>query len=211
MSLEPKFTCRKCSRLAKFRKENQKAYPDWHNGPVASIGPLTASLLVVGLAPGLKGANKSGVPFSGDGSGDLLYQNLVQQGFANGQYRDHDALSIELLDVRVTNAVRCVPPENKPLGSESKNCLPFLSREIGAMPNLKAILCLGSVAHSKTLAVFGLPQSAAKFGHLAKKDLGNGLQLYDSYHCSRYNLNTGRLTEEMFAQVFSQIKEDIHH
>ena len=204
---KPDHDCALCPRLVEFRQKYRQAEPEWHNAPVPGFGSLSARLLVVGLAPGLKGANKSGLPFSGDGSGDLLYRNLIQFGFARGQYRNHDAAELDLHDCRITNAVRCVPPENRPTGDEANTCMPFLIEEIEAMPELKFILALGSLAHNRVLRIFGLPQKAMKFGHNAEHNLPNGITLYDSYHCSRYNLNTGRLTEDMFRSVFQAIRD----
>ena len=161
---------------------------------------------MIGLAPGLQGANKTGRPFTGDYAGDLLYQTLTDFGYTRGTYGRHAEDGMTLAGARITNAVRCVPPQNKPVGQEVRNCLPFLTAEIDAMPSLKAILCLGQLSHNATLRALGLKQSAAKFGHNARFDLpGRGITLVDSYHCSRYNTNTGRLTEEMFHNVFSTI------
>ncbi len=206
----PKQTCRLCPRLAAFRDENNQANPDWHNAPVESFGALSAEFLVIGLAPGLQGANKTGRPFTGDYAGDLLYATLSKHGYAVGQYGKHRNDGLELRNARITNAVRCVPPQNKPVGSEVANCLPFLKQEVTAMPNLKAILCLGLLSHNATLRSLGEKQSAYKFGHgnLHRLDAPDGtgdLTLVDSYHCSRYNTNTGRLTEDMFNDVFDAI------
>jgi len=185
-----------------FRTANQDAYPDFHNAPVASFGPLTAELLVVGLAPGLKGANCTGRPFTGDYAGDLLYPTLTEFGLGTGTYGGTADDGLELTRCRITNAVRCVPPQNKVVGAEITACNPYLSAEIKAMPNLKALIALGTVAHNAVLKALGLKLSAFKFGHCAQHDLGNGLLMTDSYHCSRYNTNTGRLTETMFHDVF---------
>jgi uracil-DNA glycosylase family 4 len=189
----PDQTCALCPRLAAFRADNRAAHPDWHNGPVDSFGPLGAELLVIGLAPGLQGANKTGRPFTGDYAGQLLYPTLQKYGFASGTYGETAEDGLDLVDCRITNAVRCVPPQNKPVGSEVSNCLPFLAREIAAMPNLKAMLCLGLLSHNATLRGLGFKQSAFKFGHGSVHDLPDtGAVLVDSYHCSRYNTNTGR-------------------
>ena len=202
----PDSACALCPRLAEFRAENRAAHPDWHNGPVESFGPLTAQLLVIGLAPGLQGANKTGRPFTGDYAGDLLYATLAKHGYAKGTYDKHRDDGLELVNARITNAVRCVPPQNKPVGSEVSNCLPFLAREIAAMPNLKAMLCLGQLSHNATLRGLGQKQSAFKFGHASVHALPDrDAMLVDSYHCSRYNTNTGRLTEEMFDAVFDRL------
>lgn len=204
---QPKADCALCPRLTAFRADNRALYPDFHNAPVPSFGDLDARLLIVGLAPGLKGANQTGRPFTGDYAGDLLYATLLKYEFATGSYGATAADGLALAEARITNAVRCVPPQNKPVGAEAKNCRPFLTAEIAAMPNLKIVLALGTLAHNGVLASLGLKQSAAKFGHGAFHDLGEGLLLADSYHCSRYNTNTGRLTEDMFGAVFAAIRE----
>lgn len=202
----PEQTCALCPRLAAFRADNRAAHPEWHNGPVDSFGPLGAELLVIGLAPGLQGANKTGRPFTGDYAGDLLYATLAGHGYAKGTYDKRRDDGLELVNARITNAVRCVPPQNKPVGSEVSNCLPFLAREIAAMPNLKAMLCLGLLSHNATLRGLGFKQSAFKFGHGSVHELPDtGTVLVDSYHCSRYNTNTGRLTVEMFDSVFDTL------
>jgi uracil-DNA glycosylase family 4 len=177
-------------------------HPDWHNAPVPAFGPLSARLLIVGLAPGLKGANLTGRPFTGDYAGDLLYATLKDKGLARGSYGATAEDGLELVDCRITNAVRCVPPENKPVGQEVAACRDFLVREIAAMANLKVVLVLGGLAHGAVLAALGERKSAYKFGHGALHRLPGGPVLADSYHCSRYNTNTGRLTAEMFADVF---------
>lgn len=201
-NLEPNTQCSLCTRLVEYRTVNQAAYPDFHNAPVPSFGPLTAELLVVGLAPGLKGANRSGRPFTGDDAGDLLYPTLLTFGLATGTYGARVDDGLRLTGCRITNAVRCAPPQNKVIGAEITACNAFLSDEIKAMPNLKALVALGLVAHNAVLKAFGYKLSAFKFAHSAQHDLGNGLVLTDSYHCSRYNTNTGRLTEAMFHDVF---------
>ncbi len=198
----PAHDCRLCPRLALFRDENASKFPDKFNAPVPSFGGLDARLLIVGLAPGLKGANFTGRPFTGDYAGDLLYETLLKFGFAKGTYDKRKDDGLELVNCRITNAVRCVPPENKPTTQEEETCRPFLIDEIAAMPNLKTVLSLGLISHKAILKTFGLTQSAFKFAHGAKHDLGNGLTLLDSYHCSRYNTQTGRLTTEMFEDIF---------
>lgn len=198
--------CPLCPRLVTFRDKNRAAFPDFHNGPVAPWGPLDARLLIVGLAPGLRGANRTGRPFTGDYAGDLLYATLTAYGFAAGQYDKRPDDGFALIDCRITNAVKCVPPENKPVGAEIKACRPFLTGEVRAMPRLRTILALGAIAHNATLAALGLKQSAAKFGHGAEHDLGpDRPRLVDSYHCSRYNVNTGRLTAAMFEAVVERL------
>jgi len=200
--LEPDPQCPRCPRLVHYRTANQAAYPDFHNAPVASFGPLTAELLVVGLAPGLKGANCTGRPFTGDYAGDLLYPTLIKFGLGTGIYGARPDDGLELTRCRITNAVRCAPPQNKVVGAEITACTPYLAAEIKAMPHVKALVALGTVAHNAVLKALGHKLSAFKFGHCAQHDLGNGLVLTDSYHCSRYNTNTGRLTEAMFHDVF---------
>ena len=199
--------CRLCPRLVAFRAANRAANPQWHNAPVASFGGLDARLLIVGLAPGLKGANRTARPFTGDYAGDLLFDTLCNTGFASCGYdkRADDGLVLE--DCRITNAVRCVPPQNKPLGAEIAACRPFLASEIAAMANLRVILALGGIAHQATLRTLGHQLSAYKFAHRARHDLSDRLILIDSYHCSRLNTNTGRLTAAMFHAVFEDIRE----
>lgn len=209
MALQPRLPdrdCPLCPRLAGFRADNRAAFPDFHNAPVDPWGPLDAPILVVGLAPGLRGANRTGRPFTGDYAGDLLYATLLDFGLARGIYGRDPGDGMELTGVRITNAVKCVPPENKPVGAEIKACRPFLVSELQAMPKLEAILALGLIAHNATLSALGLKASAAKFGHAARHNLGPGLpRLFDSYHCSRYNVNTNRLTAEMFQAVVATL------
>lgn len=203
----PPGDCPLCPRLAKFRADNRARHPGFHNAPVVSFGPLAASLLVVGLAPGLKGANATGRPFTGDYAGDLLYATLVKFGFARGQYGGRADDGLGLVDARITNAVRCVPPENKPVGAEIKACRPYLESEISAMPRLAVILALGTIAHNSVLTTLGHRRAAHPFGHGAVHDLPGGPTLVASYHCSRYNTNTGRLTTAMFEDVFATIRD----
>lgn len=208
---EPGRDCARCPRLVAFREKNRKAHPDWHNAPVPSFVPVKSSgpvrLLIVGLAPGLKGANRTGRPFTGDYAGDILYPALLKHGFAAGKYAARPDDGLRLLGCRVTNAVRCVPPANKPTPAEAAACCGFLEAEIRSLPDLEIILALGRVAHEQTLVALGLRKSTMRFRHGALHDLGNGLPaLADSYHCSRYNLNTGRLTEKMFDAVVAKIR-----
>lgn len=202
----PAADCALCPRLVAFRAENADAFPDFHNAPVASFGGLDAGLLVVGLAPGLKGANRTGRPFTGDGAGDLLYPALTAAGFASGVYDRRADDGLQLVGCRITNAVRCVPPQNKVTGSEAATCRPFLISEIEAMPNLKVLLALGRVAHEAILRTFALKLRDHGFAHGAFHTLPNGLVMADSFHCSRYNVNTGRLTAGMFGQVLGDIR-----
>ena len=203
---QPGPDCRLCPRLAAFRDDNRRRYPPFHNAPVPSFGSRDARLLIVGLAPGLKGANRTGRPFTGDYAGDLLYQTLIDHGFADGRYGRRVDDGLRLVDCRVTNAVRCVPPENKPTGGEIKTCRRFLESEIAGMPRLTAILALGAVAHGAVLASQELVRARWPFAHGAVHALPSGHLLADSYHCSRYNTNTGRLTEAMFHQVIEELR-----
>ena len=199
--------CPLCQRLVAYRAEARAAHPDWHNAPVASFGSLDARLLIVGLAPGMGGANRTGRPFTGDHAGGLLYDTLGRFGFTAGAYAADPGDGLSLIDCRITNAVRCVPPGNKPLGAETNACRPYLVNEIAAMANLRIILALGVLSHGAVLRVLGRKQSAAKFTHGALHEgLADGLTLADSYHCSRYNTNTGRLTGAMFDDVFEGIR-----
>jgi len=198
--------CPLCPRLVAFRADNRRRYPGYHNAPVASFGPRDARLLILGLAPGLQGANQTGRPFTGDYAGDLLYATLLQEGFATGRYDRRPDDGLRLLDCRIANAVRCVPPENKPIGAEIAACRPFLQQELEGMPGLKSVLALGRIAHEQLLAARGLKRSAYSFAHGALHRLPDGLLLADSYHCSRYNVNTRRLTPEMFQEVVASVK-----
>jgi uracil-DNA glycosylase family 4 len=206
---EPAVDCPLCSRLMAFRRANIDARPDWFNAPVPSFGPADARLLIVGLAPGLKGANRTGRPFTGDYAGELLYGTLLALGFAEGQYLAAAGDGLKLKDCMITNAVRCVPPENKPTPSEIATCRVFLAARIATLANLRVVLALGRIAHDSTLAALGLRARAHPFAHAAKHALGPGLTLYDSFHCSRYNTNTGKLTEAMFRQVFEAIRSEL--
>ena len=202
----PGRNCRKCPRLADYRRANRTAHADWHNAPVESAGPLGARLLIAGLAPGVRGANRTGRPFTGDFAGDLLYSTLLEFGFTRGVYRRSADDGVSFEDCRITNAVRCVPPQNKPTGAEIAACRPFLESEIGGMANLSVILALGGIAHQAVLRTLGHKLSAYKFAHRAAHQLSPTLSMIDSYHCSRLNTNTGRLTEAMFHEVFAYIR-----
>jgi uracil-DNA glycosylase family 4 len=201
----PDDDCQLCPRLVDFRNENRIRFPNWHNRPVASFGSISSHLLIVGLAPGLKGANRTGRPFTGDVAGDLLYPTLMRVGLAKGDYTAAADDRIELVNCRITNAVRCVPPQNKVTGPETAACRSFLITEIAMMKDLKIILALGGVAHGAVLSSFGEKKSASPFSHGARHELNCGLSLMDSYHCSRYNTNTGRLTIKMFNDVFQDV------
>lgn len=205
----PPYTCPLCPRLASFLAANRVQYPDFYNGPVPSFGGLNARLLIVGLAPGLKGANRTGRPFTGDYAGDVLYGALDKYGFSTGKFQQRPDDGLELVDCRISNAVRCVPPENKPETSEIKTCNQFLAKEIAAMPNLEIILSLGGISHNAVLKALGLKPSFAKFTHNAHHKLPNGLILANTYHSSRYNINTGRLTWEMFFEVIAGIRKKL--
>ncbi len=202
---QPGPDCALCQRLYDFRQSNRDALAGYFNAPVPSFGPNDAWLLIVGLAPGLHGANKTGRPFTGDYAGDLLYATLRNMTLAEGDYGKHRDDGLRLIGCRITNAVRCVPPQNKPEGAEIKACNGFLKTEIEALPQLSTILALGSIAHGAVLTALGQRKSAYKFGHGALHPLPNGMLLADSYHCSRYNTNTGRLTEAMFEAVFETL------
>ncbi len=198
--------CPLCPRLAAFRRENRKRYPDFHNDPVPSFGPRDARLLVVGLAPGLKGANRTGRPFTGDHAGALLYATLLACGFAEGRYEARPDDGLTLRDARIANAVRCVPPENKPTGSEVATCRRFLEATLRERTDARAILALGRIAHDSVLRALKVRHKDAPFSHGATHEVGAGRRLYDSYHCSRYNTNTGNLTPDMFDAVFAELR-----
>jgi len=200
----PDRDCPLCQRLVEFRLAARAKFPDWHNAPVPPFGPDEARLLIVGLAPGLQGANRTGRPFTGDYAGNLLYATLKEFGLARGEYEQRPDDGLQLLDCRISNAVKCVPPENKPTPEEIRICNRFLAEELASLPNLKVILALGSIAHDAVLVALGQKKSTAKFAHAARHALPRGLTLFDSYHCSRYNTNTGRLTTEMFRDVVGQ-------
>jgi uracil-DNA glycosylase family 4 len=206
MSFEaPAAQCPLCPRLVGYRDSNRAANPGWFNGAVPSFGPLEARFLVVGLAPGVRGANRTGRPFTGDFAGALLYQTLIKYGFASGAYGADPADGMVLQDCRVTNAVRCVPPANLPTPAEITGCNPFLARELAAMPRLRVVLALGGVSHKAVLRARGLRASHTAFVHGAVHTLPDGLKLVDSYHVSRLNTNTGRLTTPMFEAVIADI------
>jgi uracil-DNA glycosylase family 4 len=202
---QPPRDCPLCPRLEKFRAENRAAHPDYFNDPVPSFGELAAKLLIVGLAPGLKGANRTGRPFTGDYAGDLLYGSLKRLGLARGEYRASADDSFQLIGCRITNAVRCVPPQNKPEPSEIATCRPFLVNEIAAMPNLRAILSLGAISHQSVIKTLNVAKKDYPFAHGGQFAHGK-ITLLASYHCSRYNTNTGVLTEKMFDTVMAAAK-----
>lgn len=210
--VDPKRNCKICPRLKDFIDEQREKYPDWHNAPVdtwvSSEGDDDVRLLIIGLAPGLRGANRTGRPFTGDWAGDLLYATLLKFGFATGVYGGNANDTLQLNQSAITNAVRCVPPENKPIGAEINNCRPFLLNTLNRFPNLTALLTLGKISHDSTVRALDGKLSATPFGHNLAQDL-SGYTLYSSYHCSRYNTNTGRLTETMFEDVFENVRNNI--
>jgi uracil-DNA glycosylase len=201
----PTADCPLCPRLAAFRALQREAHPDWFNAPVPSFGDCEPELLIVGLAPGLRGANRTGRPFTGDYAGDLLYRTLLKSGFATGKYGADVADSLSLRRARITNSVRCVPPQNKPERAEIAACGRFLAAELAAWPRIRAILALGAIAHDAVLAAKGLKRAHHKFAHGAMHELSDGTVLADSYHCSRLNTNTGTLTPQMFEAVIGDI------
>lgn len=203
---EPPRDCPLCPRLVAYRRENQAQNPDWWNGPAPSFGDPNARLLVAGLAPGRTGANRTGRPFTGDHAGWLLYETLKKTGFARGTYEARPDDSIELIDCMITNAVRCAPPQNKPLPSEEAACRPFLIDRLAALPRLKVIVTLGDVSRRSLLKSLGLPGAAIPAGHGVEGEAG-GYRILNSYHCSRLNTNTGRLTPRMFEDIFRRARQ----
>jgi len=204
--------CPLCPRLVAFRSANIRSEPTWYNGAVPSFGrqnARSARLLIVGLAPGLKGANRTGRPFTGDFAGDLLYATLLDFGFAQGLYEARPDDSLVLVDCVIANAVRCVPPENKPTPAEITTCRPFLVERIATMSRLAAIVVLGRIAHDSTLAALGARKATFPFAHGARHAVTPDVTLFDSFHCSRYNTNTGRLTPDMFRAVFAAVTEHL--
>ena len=204
-SAEPPPDCPLCPRLVAFRRTNREKFPDYHNAPVRSFGDAGTRLLIVGLAPGLHGANRTGRPFTGDYAGDLLYETLIAFGLASGHYAARPDDGLTLVNCRITNVVRCLPPENKPTGGEANACRPFLAATLGEMTELRAVLALGKIAHDNVVRALGGRLADAPFGHGARHDFG-GITVFDSYHCSRYNTNTRRLTPEMFRDVVGAAK-----
>jgi uracil-DNA glycosylase len=206
---EPAFDCALCPRLVAYRAANRNAEPTWHNAPVHSFGDPAARLLIVGLAPGLRGANRTGRPFTGDYAGDLLYATLLEFGLAKGSYFARADDGLTLSDCMITNAVRCAPPENKPLPGELSACRTYLTQRIRSLGRLVAILALGRIAHDSVLGALGLRRSAYPFAHGARHSLPSRLTLFDSFHCSRYNTNTGKLTTDMFRAVFQAVRKEL--
>ncbi|MFN2258769.1 MAG: uracil-DNA glycosylase [Parasphingopyxis sp.] len=204
---EPPRDCPLCPRLAEFREQQREAHPDWFNAPVPSFGDPEAWLAIAGLAPGLQGANRTGRPFTGDHAGDLLYGTLKKYGLATGEYDARPDDGFALTGAIIVNSVRCVPPQNKPVGAEINSCRQFLAPALDALPRLEIIVALGTIAHASTLRAYGETAGHYKFGHGAEHRIPGGPLLIDSYHCSRYNQNTGRLTDEMFEEVFARAVE----
>ena len=203
---EPGRDCPLCPRLVAYRQSARDKHPDWFNAPVPSFGPVNARCLIVGLAPGMKGANRTGRPFTGDYAGDLLYATLLKFKFAKGDFDPNGDDDLQLVDLRITNAVRCVPPENKPMPEEIATCRPFLLNVLDEMQALEFFVVLGRIAHETLLRALGLKLSAYPFTHGGIHHLPDGKILFDSYHCSRYNTQTGRLTTEMFHDVFKALR-----
>ncbi|MGB6317050.1 MAG: uracil-DNA glycosylase [Litorimonas sp.] len=204
-SAEPPYYCRRCPRLFNFLEDCRDTLPFHFNGPVPSFGDPEAELLVVGLAPGINGANKTGRPFTGDAAGDLLDPALARFGFSNGRFDARIDDGLALRGAMITNAVRCVPPQNKPVGAEVNTCRDYLTAQIEALPELRVLLCLGKISHDSTVRALGGKVAREKFGHGSEYELG-GYTVLSSYHCSRYNTNTGRLTEAMFDTVFRRAR-----
>jgi len=208
--VSPPRDCAACPRLAEYRNANRTAYPDWSNAPVDSFGEANARLMIVGLAPGLKGANRTGRPFTGDYAGDLLYETLIRFGFAAGVYGRAPDDGLKLVDCAIVNAVRCVPPQNKPTPQEIAACRVYLTQSISLLVNLRIVLALGRVAHDTVLRAFGARAAEFPFAHGAHHALKReGPTLFDSYHCSRYNTNTGVLSAAMFRDVFAAIRAEL--
>ena len=205
VAAEPARDCPLCPRLGSYRAANRAAQPDWFNGPAPSFGDPDARLLIVGLAPGRTGANRTGRPFTGDHAGVLLYETLLKLGFARGRYEARPDDGLELVDCMISNAVRCAPPGNKPETGEEATCRPFLTARIDALPRLKVIVTLGDVSRRNVLRALGLKASAGVAGHGSEFRAG-AYTVLNSYHCSRLNTNTGRLTPAMFEAVFERAK-----
>ncbi|MFQ3596275.1 MAG: uracil-DNA glycosylase [Sphingomonadaceae bacterium] len=202
--LDPDPDCDLCPRLAVFREENRAKEPGWFNAPVPGFGDPLARMAIVGLAPGLRGANRTGRPFTGDFAGHLLYDTLLTVGLATGHYAEHAEDGLVLEDLFITNAVRCVPPGNRPLTAEIQTCRRFLSATLASLPNLRVVLALGAIAHQSAVKAMGGRLPKLRFAHGAVHRLPSGLHLVDSYHCSRLNTNTGVLTADMFRAVVEQ-------
>jgi uracil-DNA glycosylase family 4 len=205
----PARDCSDCPRLAAFRAANRATYPDWWNAPVPTFGDADARVAIIGLAPGLRGANRTGRPFTGDYAGELLYATLLEFGFASGAYDRRPDDGLRLVDCAIVNAVRCVPPQNKPTPEEIATCRRYLTPAISALPRLKVMLALGRIAHETAVRALKLGPAKFPFAHGARHPITPAICLFDSYHCSRYNINTGVLTEAMFRQVFASIRAEL--
>ena len=206
---DPSHDCPDCPRLAAFRAANRTAFPDFWNAPVPSFGQADARVAIIGLAPGLRGANRTGRPFTGDYAGELLYATLNAFGFAAGVYDRRPDDGLKLVDCAIINAVRCVPPQNKPTPEEIATCRRYLTPALSALPRLQAIVALGRIAHESTLRALKLSLGKFPFAHGARHSVAPAISLFDSYHCSRYNTNTGVLSEAMFAQVFASVRAEL--
>ena len=206
--MEPAPDCPLCPRLVEYRRRNRALQSDWHNAPVPRFGGVDSALLIVGLAPGRSGANRTGRTFTGDGAGDLLFPTLLRYGFARGRYDRTNEDGLRLVDCAITNAVRCAPPKNRPTAAEIRSCRPYLRADLQSLPGLRAILALGRVAHEATLRALNRTPGRQPFAHGARHQLAE-LALYDSYHCSRYNINTGRLTVAAFHAVVARIRNEL--
>jgi uracil-DNA glycosylase family 4 len=202
--LEPGRDCPLCPRLVAFREEQRLLHPEWHNAPVASFGDAAAWLAIIGLAPGLKGANRTGRPFTGDAAGALLFDTLRRYGLAEGGAADSAGDDLRLDGAIIINAVRCVPPQNKPAPEEIRTCRAFLAPPLAALPNLRVVVALGQIAHQSAVKALGGKLPKCRFAHLAEHRVPSGLVLIDSYHPSRYNQSTGRLSSEMLDAVFDR-------
>lgn len=200
----PPHDCQLCPRLAAYRQQCRHEFPDWWNAPVHAFGDPQARIAIIGLAPGKHGANRTGRPFTGDYAGDLLFATLAKCGLSNGRYEAKVDDGLELRDIIILNSVKCLPPQNKPEPEEIRSCRSFLSREIQALPNARIFIALGQIAHQSAVKVLGGKLPKARFAHLAEHRMPGGQILIDSYHCSRYNTNTGRLTADMFEAVFER-------
>ncbi len=204
---EPPRDCPRCPRLVALRQELRAEYPDWWNAPVPAFGDPTGWLGIIGLAPGKHGANRTGRPFTGDFAGDLMFATLAKFGFTQGKYESRADDGLRLKDTIIVNSVKCLPPENKPTPEEARTCRPFAEAQVDALPNARIFIALGQIAHQSAVKILGGKLPKCRFGHLAEHRMPDGRVLIDSYHCSRYNQNTGRLTVEMFEAVFARALE----
>ncbi len=204
---EPPHDCPRCPRLVALRQELRAEYPDWWNAPVPAFGDPDGWLGIIGLAPGKHGANRTGRPFTGDFAGDLMFATLAKFGFTRGTYESRPDDGLQLHGTIIVNSVKCLPPENKPTPEEARTCRPFAETQVDALPNARIFIALGQIAHQSAVKILGGKLPKCRFGHLAEHRMPDGRVLIDSYHCSRYNQNTGRLTAEMFEAVFARALE----